>query len=188
MDILHWPEAEMPSSVRQQIDRLLAEAWPTDPPGDPRPGHDPALHPVSVVLLARGRVLASLTILSKDLEHRGQRYAASGLSTVVTHPGRRRRGYGRRVIVAAREAMRSAGADLALFTCDEPLAPFYESGGYRVLPGTVLVGGVPGDPLPSDRFDKVTLWHPFTARAREHEADFRGTRVELYPGTIDRLW
>jgi len=82
----------------------------------------------------------------------------------------------------------AGGADLAIFTCDTLLVPFYESGGYTVLPGTVLVGGVPEDPLPSDRFDKVTLWHAYTHRAREHAADFQGARIGLYPGVIDRLW
>ena len=133
-------------------------------------------------------MLAALAILSKELDHQGERYAASGLSTVVTDRAQRRRGYGRRLIVAAREAMRTAGADLALFTCDTLLAPFYESGGYTVLPAAVLVGGIPDDPLPSDRFDKVTLWYPYTSRALANAAAFRGARVELYPGTIDRLW
>jgi len=188
VEILHWPEAEVPPPIRRQVAALADDTEPAGPENSPELRHDPALRPVSLVLLVEGRVLAGLAILSKSLDHRGERYAASGLSTVVTHPAVRRRGYGRRLIVAAREAMCAAGADLALFTCDTPLSPFYESGGYMVLPGTVLVGGVPDEPLPSDRFNKVTLWYPFASRARANAAGFRGARVELYPGTIDRLW
>jgi len=188
VEILSWPEAEVPRAIRLQVDALQDQAPSADVRSGPELHHDPALQPVSVVLLEEGRALAALVILSKELDHRGERYASSGLSAVVTAGAARRRGYGRSLIIAAREAMRSAGSDLAIFTCDTPLAPFYESGGYTVLPGTVLVGGVPDDPLPSDRFDKVTLWHPFTSRAQANEADFRGATIELYPGMIDRLW
>ena len=188
MQILSWPQAELPRPIRLQVSRLLDDMGPPHGRGGTGPHHDPALQPRCLTLLDDGQVLATLYILSKELDHGGQRYAASGLSTVVTDQTQRRRGYGRRLIVIAREAMRAAGADLAIFTCDVPLAPFYESGGYAALPGTVLVGGVPGDPLPSNRFDKVTLWHPFTSRAEAHAADFQGARVELYPGTVDPLW
>ena len=39
-------------------------------------------------------MLSALDILSKDIEHAGERYAASGLSTVVTDEALRGRGYG----------------------------------------------------------------------------------------------
>ena len=188
MEILSWPEAEVPRAIRLQIVALEDQTGPADTGSGPKLHHDPALQPLSLVVLNKGCVLAALVILSKELDHRGQRYAASGLSAVVTHQAVRRRGHGRRLIVAAREEMHAAGADLTIFTCDRLLAPFYESGGYAVLPGTVLVGGVPDDPFPSDLLDKVTLWHPYTSHAQAHTADFRGARIELYPGNIDRLW
>jgi aminoglycoside 2'-N-acetyltransferase I len=50
------------------------------------------------------------------------------------------------------------------------------------------VGGTPEDPLPSDRLGKAVVWSPLSGWAREHEADFHGATVGLYPGTIDRLW
>ncbi len=188
MEILAWPEADVPRALRLQVVALQDQAWPGDGPSGPEPFHDPALRPLSLLLVDGGRVLAALDILSKELAHRGETYAASGLATVVTDEAERRRGHGLRLITAARETMRGNGADLAIFTCDTPLAPFYEAGGYAVLPGTVLVGGTPDDPFPSDRFDKVTLWCPYTPRAQAHAADFEGARIELYPGTIDRLW
>ena len=52
----------------------------------------------------------------------------------------------------------------------------------------MLVGGTPEDPFPSDRFDKVTMAAFFTPRARRASARFTDTRIELYPGEIDRLW
>lgn len=141
-----------------------------------------------MVLVEEERVRAALDILSKPIAHRGEKYSASGLSMVVTDRAVHRRGYGKRLVEAAREAMRASGVDLAIFTCDTPLAPFYESAGFQVLGGSVLVGGTPSNPFPSDQFEKVTLACFFTARVRDHASDFAGARIELYSGDIDRLW
>jgi GNAT superfamily N-acetyltransferase len=188
VEILSQPEADVPLGLRIQVLELQDQAWPDFRSRDPGLRHDPTLRPVSMLLVEGGRVLAALDILSKPIVHRSERYATSGLSTVVTEQAQRRKGYGKRLVEEAREAIRASGADLAIFTCDTPLAPFYEAAGFVILAGTVLVGGTPADPLPSDKFDKVTLARFYTPRAKAHEADFIGARVELHPGKIDRLW
>jgi GNAT superfamily N-acetyltransferase len=190
-EILSCPQDDVPEALRVQVRALHDQAWPPDPAGPERrsaAGHDPALRPLSMLLVDGGRVLAALDVLSKELEHAGERYAASGLSTVVTDEALRGRGYGGRLVRAAYEAIAASGADLGIFTCDRPLGRFYESAGWTILPGTVLVGGTPDDPLPSDRWDKVTLAAFFSERSRRGAGDFMGARIGLYPGTIDRLW
>jgi aminoglycoside 2'-N-acetyltransferase I len=192
MHILSFPIAQVPPDLRLQVLALHAQAWPEDEVGEaPHEDglwHDPALRPVSMLLVDDGRVLAALDILSKELSHRGRRFAASGLSTVVTDEAERNRGHGRRLIVAGRDAIRDSGADLGIFTCDRPLRAFYESAGWRVLPGSVLVGGTPDAPFPSDRFDKVVLALFFSPNARQYAETFNHSRIELYPGDRDRLW
>lgn len=187
-EILVYPQDDLPEPLRDQVLALHRQAWPSIGEREPGPIHDPALRPVSMTLVADGRVLAALDILSKEIEHAGGRYAASGLSTVVTDEALRGRGYGQRLVVAAREAIEASGADLGIFTCDRPLGPFYESAGWTVLPGTVLVGGTPEEPFPSDQWDKVTLARFFSARARRAAGTFAGARIALYPGSIDKLW
>ncbi|WP_307853994.1 GNAT family N-acetyltransferase [Streptomyces tagetis] len=184
-----FPEARTPPALRGQVRRLQTEAWPEPEPA-PGPVHDPALSPLSVLLVDDGRVLAALDVLAKEITHRGHRYAAGGLSTVVTDPAVRHRGHGRHLVTEARRMMAELPFDLALFTCDRPLRGFYESAGWQVLAGTVLVGGTPADPFPSDApgFDKVTLAGFFSPAARRAQATFAGARVGLYPGVIDRLW
>jgi aminoglycoside 2'-N-acetyltransferase I len=187
--ILVHAQEDLPRELLEQIRRLDEQAWPGAPGLLARtPRHDPVLRPVSMILVADGRLLASLDILSKDIEHAGERYAASGLSTVMTDVAARGRGHGRRLVRAARDAIAASGADLGIFTCDRPLAPFYESAGWAVVPGAVLVGGTPDDPLPSDRWDKVTLAAFFSARAQRAAATFAGSRIALHPGTVDKLW
>lgn len=189
--IMNFPEADTPPALNKQVSELRDEAWPPDSASAPGTfAHDPALRPVSMLLVDGATVLAALDILTKELVHAGQRYRAAGLSTVVTRGTARGQGHGRRLVTAAREAMAAMDLDIGLFTCDRPLQPFYESAGWQHLPGAVLIGGTPQAPFPSDRpgFDKVTLAGFFSSRARSHRSAFPHSRIELYPGEIDKLW
>ena len=188
LTILSFPEAAVPAELRQQMLHLQREAWPGFPvPDDGRPVHDPALDPVSMLLVDAGRVLAALDILSKDIDVAGQRLAACGLSTVVTAAEERGRGHGHALVVAARDAMAAGGSDLAIFTCDAELVSFYKGCGFAVVPGAVLVGGTADDPFPSGA-DKVVLATSFTDRARAIAPRLVQAEIILHPGTIDRLW
>jgi aminoglycoside 2'-N-acetyltransferase I len=133
-------------------------------------------------------VVSALDILSKDIVHQGETYAASGLSAVVTDRRRRGKGYGHTIVETARQMIEASGADLGIFTCDRYLQAFYERAGWTLLPGTALIGGTRENPYPSDQFDKVTLASFFSLRARAAAKAFIGTHIELYPGKIDRLW
>ncbi|GGZ92053.1 N-acetyltransferase [Streptomyces echinoruber] len=193
VQILSFPEAATPADLRVQVREIQEQAWPSesgpDAPVD-TPTHDPALRPLSMLLVEEGTVLAALDILFKEIVHAGRRFSAGGLSTVVTSKQARGRGYGRQLVTAARERMIAQGLDLGLFTCDRPLQAFYESAGWRVLPGAVLIGGTPQTPFPSDQpgFDKVTMSDFFSAAGRQAQASFQHSRIELYPGEIDKLW
>lgn len=196
---------ELPGALRVQVEALQDEAWP--PEGEATYGHDPLLRPRSMVLVdADGRVLAALDLLFKTLHHAGEQWRAAGLSAVVTHPAARGRGHGRRLAEAARTALAEGtvppdgrdpsgraepvAVEVGLFTCDRGLARFYRAAGWAELGGSVLVGGTPEEPFPSDRagFDKVTMGAFFTDRARAARPLFTSARIGLYPGTIDRLW
>ncbi|QES50381.1 GNAT family N-acetyltransferase [Streptomyces venezuelae] len=183
-----WAEAELPAGIARQIAELEAEAWPGS-----APGHDPELAPKVMALVGEdGTVAASLALLFKDIRHAGRTYRAAGLSAVVTRSGLRGRGYGGRLVEAARHELTGAGAvDLVLFSCDRPLVPFYAAAGFTPLPGSVLVGGTPEDPLTTadPGFDKVVL--AAVPPRSEDAVDlrvFRGARIGLYPGAVDRLW
>ncbi|MFI9262672.1 GNAT family N-acetyltransferase [Streptomyces sioyaensis] len=193
MQLLSFPEAATPPELRIQVAELQHEAWSpagSAAPTEASPRHDPALHPLSMLLVDGGTVLASLDILTKEIVHAGRSYRAGGLSTVVTRRAVRGQGHGRHLVTAAHEAMATSDLDLGVFTCDRPLQAFYEGAGWHLLPGTVLVGGIPQDPFPSDRpgFDKVTVADFFSPAAQQARPSFEHTRLELYPGEIDKLW
>lgn len=192
MRIVSFPESSVPAVFREQVVALHASEWPGS-----SPGHDPLLDPVSLLLLDgddSDDVVATLDILSRPIVHAGQALQASGLSAVVTRGDRRGRGHGKALVAAALRSMAdsvpllAAPPDLGIFTCDRPLRAFYEAAGWECLPGTVLIGGTPDDPFPSDQFDKVTMGAFFSRRAVHHRSAFVGARVALFPGAIDRLW
>jgi GNAT superfamily N-acetyltransferase len=190
VDVLMFDEGAAPPGLRARVVALQRAVSPGITRDITLVTHDQSLQPVTMALVDDGNVVASLDVLSKDLVHAGEAYRASGLSWVMTHPELRHRGYGRRLVAAARAHIEASGADLALFTCDSPLRSFYAGAGWELLQGTVLVGGTPADPFPSDQpgFDKVTFGGFFTARAKKHRDDFVGARIDLYPGPIDKLW
>ena len=191
MHILPFPESDVPPSLRRQVLALQEQVWPSDVPPPPdaiEPVHDPALNPISMLLINGHTVVAALDVLTKTIEHAGQSFLASGLSTVVTDSARRGQGHGQTLVVAAREFIASTAADIGLFTCDPPLLPFYLRCGWERLSGCVLIGGTLDQPFPSDDLNKVTLGAWFSAHGRNYAAMFPHARVALYPGTIDRLW
>jgi aminoglycoside 2'-N-acetyltransferase I len=190
MDVLMFDEGAAPADLRSQVvalQRVMAPGLTRDITGVT---HDQTLRPATMVLLIGREVVASLDVLTKEILHSGERYQASGLSWVVTDPEHRRHGYGKRLVAAARERIAASDTDVGLFTCDRQLQPFYASAGWELLPETVLVGGTPDDPFPSDQsgFDKITFGGFFTDHARAHRSDFIDARINLYSGPIDKLW
>lgn len=187
MEILRYAATNVPEKLRLQVLAAEHAAWPTTA-GES--GHDPDLSPYSLLLVDADTVLSSLTVLSKEVIHAGEPYFAGGLSSVVTARDMRGRGYGHRLVVAAREYMQAEQFDIGLFTCDRPLQEFYKTAGWTHLVDSVLIGGTAQHPFPSDSpgMDKVTMADFMSERARNNRELFYAARIHLYPGDIDRLW
>lgn len=198
VEILTFPERDTPPALRRQVVESREQAWPRERPADPaqdgqaqdEQAQDPALRPLSMLLVEDGRVLASLDVPRKDLRHAGRWFAAGGLSAVVTRRGVRGRGHGGLLVAAARETMAAEGLDVAVFTCDRPLRGFYARAGFRPLPGAVLVGGNAEEPFPSDLpgFDKVVMADFLTPTGRRWRHTFPHSRIALHPGRPRSLW
>jgi len=191
--VVTFPEAETPGILRAKVRQMQEEAWPPTGNGShvgEGAVHDPALRPLSMLLVEDDEVLASLDVLFARLVHAGVELSVAGLSTVVTPRVWQGRGYGRTLVTWAREAMPALGVDLGLFTCDRPLGGFYAACGWEILPGTVLVGGTPSEPFASDQpgFDKVTLGACFTPSGVAARESLLDARVQLHCGDIDKLW
>ncbi len=187
-----FPETQTPVRWREQIRQIHQTQWP--PSEQDRAldldGHDPELRPWSMLVIDDDTVVCSLDVLFKEITHAGHELTAAGLSAVVTPPVHRRKGYGRILVTRAREVLPTMGVDLGLFTCDRELGAFYNQCGWQTLSRTILVGGTPDEPFPSDQpgFDKITLGAFFTPAALEARESLIGARIMLYTGGIDKLW
>lgn len=181
---------EVPPLLQAQAEVILNRIWEPPEGLSSWSDHDPAAHPVSMFLLEESLVLATLEILSLPLQFDGATFAVSGLTRVRTLPERQGEGHGQRLVRASYHLMRDSGADVALFTCDTELHPFYEHAGFEWLRGTVLEGGTRHFPFPSDQpgLDKAVMASFYTPLAQAHRAAFVGARIPLYPGEIDLLW
>lgn len=91
------------------------------------------------------------TVITSNQEQR-----VGGIRGVATDPGFRRQGYGRAVMERAHELMRSfPDCDFALLISSVMAVPFYESLGWKVVPGSVTCEQPDGrivytDTLPPD--------------------------------------
>jgi hypothetical protein len=106
VEIVSFPETATPGGLRAQVLTLQRQAWP-----GAAPGHDPALRPVSMLLVDEGVVLAALDILFKQIAHAGRRWGAAGLSTVVT--GREQSLFTTPASISTRARSTSCGSQLA---------------------------------------------------------------------------
>jgi aminoglycoside 2'-N-acetyltransferase I len=187
--VLVYPQVNCPRDVRTQIVQLLRAEWPNTFRKDELgwPTESSELSPLSIVIIANGRVISHAAVLRKTIKHCGTNYLAFGLSCVVTQRSSRGKGFGRRIIEYATKYMKQENADLGVFTCDSNLEPFYTLKGWEIAPFSPLVGGTIEKPFPSDKLGKVTIVQLFSARAKEDR-----TRILSRPIVIGlgegKLW
>jgi predicted acetyltransferase len=177
-----FPSETLPHAFKEQVIDILAREWPSVLSREEQlqqPLHDPESHPVALVLEENGQVLSYLVIPSRVIHHAGNSYKASGLSAVITHPAYRHRGYGRHIVMAAREVIAATDADIGVFTCDPPLVSFYACCGWTLMEHTVVIGGTRAKPFPADVLGKRTLMGFFSEQARTRRADFEDAAIYL---------
>lgn len=133
---------------------------------EPPPLHDPSFDVLSFYVSGDGRVIAYAGVAMKRIKHAGETLDIAGLSCVMTDPAYQRQGLGSKVVAAATRCIERSNLDFGVFTCDPPLARFYQrAGAWSVAPDVVLAGSRDETALRSDRLDKVVLLRLFSERA-----------------------
>ena len=86
----------------------------------------------------QGELRSCAWVTQRTIDVSGRATRVAGIRGVVTHPDRRRRGYGRAVMERAHELMRSiAGPEFALLFSSVMAVPFYEKLGWLAVRGPV---------------------------------------------------
>lgn len=151
------------------------------PPSDPtEPEHDPMLDAMSFYLVDGRQVVSYAAVVHRQVAHDGTQLRLAGLSCVATDPEYQRRGLGARTVAAATRCIEDSNADIGIFTCDPPLARFYQrAGGWAVTPGIILLGSRHPDALSSAALGKAVLMHLISERARAMAADLHAATIDL---------
>lgn len=150
-------------------------------PSDPtEPEHDPMFDAMSFYLVDGRQVVSYAAVVHRQIAHAGTQLRLAGLSCVATDPDYQRRGLGARTVAAATRCIEDSDVDIGIFTCDPPLARFYErAGGWPVAPSIVLIGSRHPSALSSVVLGKTVLMRLFSERARAMAADLRAATIDL---------
>jgi GNAT superfamily N-acetyltransferase len=128
--------------------------------------HDPSFDVLSFFVGEGDRVIAYAGVAMKRIKHAGEPLDIGGLSCVMIDPGYQRQGIGSKVVAAATRCIERSSLDVGVFTCDPPLARFYQrAGAWPVAPDVVLAGSHDEAALRSDRLNKVVLLRLLSERA-----------------------
>ena len=202
--VVAFREPDLPPLLKAGAIEVLEGAWPSGRSLEERmarPLANRAYDPMCLLLVdgevereaQHAQVLAFLVIPTKRIVHAGRGYVASGLSAVSTHPAHRGRGHGGLLVRRAYEWIAASDVDLAIFTCDSPLAGFYESCGFTPMPTTTVVGGTRQQPFRADSiispdgYRKVTMMAAISGDARSRSSEFADSDVYLEL-TAGDLW
>lgn len=142
--------------------------------------HRPELEAQSFYLLEDGRLIAYASVLGKAIVHQGNVFSLGSLSCVAVCPELRGHDLGERIAAAASDWLRGCGRyDIAAFSCDAGLLPFYRRSGGWEAADAVLVANEDENALRSDKLGKAVVLEPLSEQARAAEASFRGAAVNL---------
>ena|GEM_PF-306461 len=142
--------------------------------------HDAALDAISFYSRVGSTMISYAGVVRKTISHDGQQFAVAGLSCVMTDKDYWGRGFGSQTVVAATRWIEHSDTDFGIFTCDPPLAPFYErAGSWPVVPDVVLIGSAEEGALCSADLGKAVLMRLFSQKARSSEKRLRNTTINL---------
>ncbi|WP_115226803.1 GNAT family N-acetyltransferase [Iodobacter fluviatilis] len=176
------PYRQTSDQVRWDIALLMHRVWPSSPA--PTQGaivpeeHDSALDALSCFIYRANRLLSYAAVLHLTLSHVGQTFRMAALSCVATDPDYQNQGLGSLVVSAATRCIENSHADIALFTCDPPLAAFYAKAGWPVV-SVEVIGSHDVGALSSTELGKVVLLRLLSEHAHQHAEAFANTTISL---------
>ncbi|WP_137937894.1 GNAT family N-acetyltransferase [Chitinivorax sp. B] len=175
------PYQQTADRVRRDIAMLMHRVWPDlPPPGEVVPDeHDPSLAALSCFIYRNDKLVSYAAVVHLLLTHTSQTFRMAALSCVATDPAFQQQGLGRLTVQAATRCIEYSHADLGLFTCDPPLAAFYEKAGWPSVQGIEVLGSLEAGALSSTTLGKAVLLRLLSPHARAHAAAFSNTTLSL---------
>jgi predicted acetyltransferase len=129
--------------------------------------------PVYFVIAEEPALFSHAAVVTQSVECNGQLYSCGGISSALTYPAFRKRGYGSQVVQAATEYLKASDFDLALLWTDADKGDFYARWGWEYHPS---IRAYAGDKSAPEVYDAFTLCLFLSERAKAQRAEF-----ENYP-------
>jgi aminoglycoside 2'-N-acetyltransferase I len=149
-----YPDQDLPTHFRWQILSFMRTYWPDGFQGRNELRDwitSPELHPFHFVLSADALVISYAGVVWAVLNHAGEEYKVYGLSGVFTFPAHQGKGFGKQIVTAATNYIKSVGdADAGLLWCEPKNLAFYAKRGWIHLENARTVSTVTGQPFPEN--------------------------------------
>jgi GNAT superfamily N-acetyltransferase len=131
---------------------------------------------IVVVLVNGNSLITHAAIVYADVTCAGRTYKCCGLSSVMTFPAFRKRGYGGQVVQAATALIREDTAvDIALLWTAPQNTHFYSRYGWQALPTLTILMGDAAEPTVYD--EEVPMMLFLSEKGRQDAARFEHGRV-----------
>jgi predicted acetyltransferase len=175
---------DLPEAYAHQIRDFVRIHWfdgykfSSQPPVSPD-----ELSPVYCVMAEDQALYSSATVVRRLIQHDGIEYMCYGLSSVLTYPYFRKRGYGSQVVEAATDRIKQApDADIAWLQTGPKLEGFYRRFGWEHTPQLQILSGDPSQPSVEEDAFSMLLYVSDKAKMQRSILE----RASLYLGSY--LW
>jgi GNAT superfamily N-acetyltransferase len=132
--------------------------------------------PVYFVVTEEQALYSHAAGITRSVECNGHTYTCGGLSSALTYPAFRKRGYGSQTVQAATEHLKASGFDLTMLWTDADKAGFYTRFGWQHYPSLRVNSGPKDAPHAYGAFTMIQL---LSANAKAHQADFESQPIYI---------
>jgi predicted acetyltransferase len=173
--LMYKTTAELPAHFYYQMEAFVRIEWVDGDFFDIDLGW---LEEAAHFVVASGKKLISYaSVVWVDIELNGESYKCGGLSSVMTFPAFRGKGYGGQVVKAATDfILAEPAADIALLWTEHE--GFYERYGWEQMPTLKTFSGDLDNPESCD--DELRMMLFISEKAKNHRGDFE--QAEIYIG------
>jgi GNAT superfamily N-acetyltransferase len=177
-----YPQTEFPSIFKWQAIAFMRCEWSDIFQGENlymTQTYPPENKPIHFVLSEGETLISYAAVMEVSLAHAGSDYHIYGFGNMLTFPPFRKHGYGRQILSAATDFIRTSNADAGILFCDPSLESFYAADGWRRAHSPTRLG----KPDHYEVYQPSRMMLFVSERGLAHKKDF-----DLEPLYVDWPW
>jgi predicted acetyltransferase len=132
--------------------------------------------PVYFVITEGQALFSHAAVITRTVECDGRVYTCGGISSALTYPAFRKRGYGSQVLQAAADYLTTSTFDVSILWTDADKGRFYERFGWEHHPSLQTFAG---DRDESYHYDAFTMIRLLSDDARQHQSALESAPIYI---------